>query len=243
MSRVVVNYHIRGAKNVGDEMCAPALYFDLGKDSKISHIQDTVKNCKVAIYGGGAIGNTARRYQVSRKNMAVLWGVGNTDRGKFSPPSHPSYPEFALRGVRDYHAAMKNKNLDWVPCVSCMSELFDNPPEPTQEVVYYGHKRMSPMGDMNNDATNFEEVISYLSKGETIVTSSYHGVYWGLLLNRKVACIPFGSKFYGFKHLPKMYVGATSHTLKKVEGFKYDGVLEEYREQNIKFWEKVKCVI
>lgn len=231
----IANFHIKGTKNVGDEVCAPALYFPIGDAFDIRKSVEP----KIAIYGGGAIAKSARRYQATRKSaIAILWGVGDTDRGKMQTPMHSPYKNFKLSGIRDYPATQKNKSIEWVPCASCMSPLFDNPPLPTKEVVFYGHKKLSPMGEINNDTTCFERVIKHLSSGDTVVTSSYHGVYWATLLGRKVICIPFGSKFFGFKHMPLIV-----EEYKQQKGNSYDGVLEECRERNKQFWEKVKCVI
>ena len=50
-----------------------------------------------------------------------------------------------------------------------------------------------------------EKVLDFLGSGETVLTSSYHGVYWATLLGRKVLAFPFSSKFYTLKHKPNMY--------------------------------------
>ena len=41
------------------------------------------------------------------------------------------------------------------------------------------------------------EKIAFIGSCETIVTNSYHGIYWALLLGKKVISVPFASKFYG----------------------------------------------
>jgi len=44
---------------------------------------------------------------------------------------------------------------------------------------------------------NLDEVIAYIASGATVVTSSYHSMYWGFLLGRNFVSVPFGSKFFG----------------------------------------------
>lgn len=235
----IINYHIKNEKNIGDLMCAPAHYFDIGKTLDI---RDDEKS-SVAIFGGGAISSSVRKYFNSKgASIKILWGVGSTVRNKFESPTHPSYDGVQLIGIRDYQASLNNKNFNWVPCASCMAKEFDNINPPKQDLVFYGHKKVSPMNNnnnaMNNDNKDFKKVIEHLSLGETVVTSSYHGAYWALLLGRKVVCIPFGSKFFGFKHPPtivKKYDGQ--------KGLSYDGLLEEYREKNKEYWNKVQCII
>ena len=194
----VLNLHLTNSGNVGDEYCAPYHYFDIPQRG---HINDETDSETIVIYGGGAIANGAIRHREQNSiKTSIVWGVGSTKRGVYSEPPQTKFDGFSLVGVRDY----TNKNHEWVPCASCMSPLFDDIPDPIQTAVYYGHASLSPMGEFNNNHMNFAEVIRHLSKGETVVTSSYHGAYWASLMGRKVVCLPFGSKFYGLKHPPRM---------------------------------------
>lgn len=240
---MIINYHLKGTKNVGDEYCAPAFYYNIKERKDIRNII-TEKNdfAKLIIFGGGAIANTAKNYKKHTKVKSVLWGVGNTTRGSFTPPNHGSYSEFILAGIRDFNI-IKSGNIRWVPCSSCMSSLFDNPSEPTTDFVYYGHKKMSPLGNMNNDIMDLSKVINYLSSGETVVTTTYHGVYWATLLGRKVICKPFGSKFFGLKHKPLFTDNISINNIKNLKPVSYKDALEECRNANNRFWEEVKCII
>lgn len=235
----LANLHIKNSSNVGDEYCAPAHYFPI----KARYGITTRPREKSIIYGGGAIAKSVQKYNSRYKpKKSFLWGVGNTDRDiNKKPESLDVYKDFILSGIRDYNVVKEStnkKNIIWVPCSSCMSPLFDNIPAPEKEVVFYGHKRMSPMQEMNNDNMDFKKVIEHLGRGETVVTSSYHGVYWATLLNRKVVCIPFGSKFFGFKHPPTIVEKYNGQ-----KGRNYPYALEECRKKNIDFWEKIKCAI
>ena len=58
---------------------------------------------------------------------------------------------------------------------------------------------------MTNEHADMETILDFLGSGETILTSSFHGAYWGTLLGRKVLAFPFSSKFFTLKHRPKLY--------------------------------------
>jgi hypothetical protein len=89
-----------------------------------------------------------------------------------------------------------------------MHPAFDLEYEIEHEVVYYGHHPLAPLEwarelglgpVLTNAGTDMARVVAFLGSGRVIVTSSYHGVYWGRLLGRTVVPQPRGSKFW---HLP-----------------------------------------
>lgn len=78
------------------------------------------------------------------------------------------------------------------------------------------------------------EVIDFIASGETIVTSSYHGVYWAQLLGRRVICLPYNDKFETFQHRPTMAeAGDWRSGLAGVS--ETPPLLEEYRALNHAF--------
>ena len=94
-----------------------------------------------------------------------------------------------------------------------MSPLFDAPPAPTEDVVFYAHAgKTATMGinippDMptaDNHCASLQEALHFIASGRTVISNSYHGVYWGLLMGRKVLCLPFSNKFGGYR-LPPHY--------------------------------------
>lgn len=231
----LINLHLPGMNNIGDEVCSPSSYFDW--IPKGEHIKQSTTIARNVIYGGGAISAGVMEVSQGRlkDSQGFLWGVGATKRTtSHIDPIHPKYPEnIILKGVRDFNL-ISEKGFEFVPCVSCMSPLFDKSYTIDKEIVYYGHNTVSPMQGMNNNEPDFEKVIAYLASGETVVSSSYHGVYWALLLGRKVICIPFGTKFYGFKHKPGYYDQPARS---------YSGLLEEYRSINLEYAKKVKNLL
>lgn len=197
---IPVNLHIKDTENIGDKMCAPGLYYDLGPVENLTTYASKGNLSRPVIYGGGAIASRAVRNARLQRGITFFWSGGHTTRGKSKHDATPDYSVFDLAGTRDY-GTWKN----WVPCVSCKSSLFDKDYDVTHSKVYYGHKKLKPFDKkpyMDNEHRSFEDVISFLASGETVVTSSYHGVYWAMLLGKKVEMHPFGSKFSYFKYEP-----------------------------------------
>ena len=141
----------------------------------------------------------------------IMWGAGFNDKVTTDPYDieWPDYMNrFDLIGVRDHDTGFR-----WVPCASCMHPLFDKQYEITNEIVWFEHKKRLldnkifdklPSPRMLNTGQNLQQILEFLGSGETVITNSYHGVYWATLLGRKVVCIPWGSKFHAFKHPPVM---------------------------------------
>jgi len=172
----------------------------------------------------------------------VLWGAGinSRERGDDSyTVVYPSYlNQFHLVGVRDWEAGYR-----WVPCASCMHPAFDREYQIKNEFVWFEHKKrlvdsksldLKPAPRMLNTGQNIEQIVEFLGSGETVVTNSYHGVYWATLLGRKVVCIPWGNKFDMFRHPPTM--ATEKDWVDKISKAKeYPDALEECRNANKEF--------
>jgi hypothetical protein len=178
----------------------------------------------------------------------VLWGVGHNTREMATDNiTYPSYVNmFHLVGIRDWDSGYR-----WVPCASCMHPAFDKEYEIKNEFVWFEHKKrlidnklmdLVSAPRMINSGQNLEQILEFLGSGETVVTNSYHGVYWATLLKRKVICIPWGNKFNGFKHPPVM---ATEKDWpdKIGQGTIYPDALDECREANIMFNDDVQRLL
>lgn len=180
----------------------------------------------------------------------IMWGVGHNSRDIEEDLYRSNYPEyirqFHLVGVRDW-----NTDYRWVPCVSCMHPSFDKEYEITNEIVWFEHKKRLidnrffegfSVPRMINTGQNIEQIISFLGSAETVVTNSYHGVYWATLLNRKVVCVPWGSKFNMFRHPPTM--ATERNWFDKIEKAKsYPKALSECRRANEDFYKDVSALL
>jgi len=74
-----------------------------------------------------------------------------------------------------------------------------------------------------------------LGSGETIITNSFHGAYWALLMGRKVLIyVPWCSKFVTFP-VWLASCGEDDWEVKLSEAISVDGYLEECRAINYEF--------
>lgn len=203
--------------------------------------------------------------QDDRKYKVIAWGVGAdtvTKTGSIlsGPTDMPALLEFfdgfAEIGTRihsdDNYGG--DKRYRWVPCASCMSPFFQQlrATKPSRSIGIYEHLRVpvTPhLGTENrlkaklfgkypvnsNRGTNLEEKLTYLASFETILTNSYHGVYWATLLGRKVVCFPFKNGLFSFRHSPAYF---TDDGLEAAidQAKKYPDALEESRTENLKFY-------
>jgi len=176
----------------------------------------------------------------------IIWGAGHNSRDCDIDSSNVVYPEymkkFHLVGVRDYDTGYR-----WVPCPSCMYSGFDRNYEIKNEFVWFEHKKrlidgkyldVLPAPRMLNTGQNLDQILEFLGSAETVVTNSYHGVYWATLLKRKVICVPWGNKFNMFKHSPVMATEKNWHE-KIEEAICYPDALQECRDANLEFFYKV----
>lgn len=187
------------------------------------------KFCYHLLVGGGGLlfksfRSCYERLQTLRNSMAgtwIAWGIGQQiyDGAKTAPQDtvvdsmnkvkqsfdYQQYlSSFDLVGIRDF--AM---GYDWLPCASCMHPEFDRERQIQHEFVVFSHRKfqlkVGNLPRMTNETQSFAEVLDFLGSGETILTSSYHGAYWGMLLGRKVLAFPFSTKFLTLRHQPCIY--------------------------------------
>lgn len=197
----MINFvHIRNTANTGDLASCPADYFPW-PDAQVFNYNKKIPDGPL-IVGGGTMNNWLQSATLPR-GPKIAWGIGSSIRGArhvYQPPAR-----FDLVGVRDYDEARPEL---WVPCVSCMSPLFDNPPEPTRPAVRFLNadphiRQINPVGadDLPTmyNTEPMDEIVAFLASAEIVVTDSYHGAYWSALLGRTVVVVPYSSKFY---HLP-----------------------------------------
>lgn len=190
------------------------------------------------------------QYQDQIPIQLITWGIGQqiyrTDpdrQGYYQDFDYLKYlQQFDLIGIRDFEHP--NPNYYWVPCASCMSDQFDKPRSIQHEFVVFSHKKFQIKFDnfprMTNGTHNLSQVLDFLGSGETILTSSYHGAYWGTLLGRKVLAFPFSSKFYTLKHPAVNFVidrwQASRRELKVLGKQLYDFGYSKHFSCNTKGW-------
>jgi len=245
-------HYKKGYNNVGDMYCNPSRYFDF--DNISSHCitkanSINLENRNIIVGGGGLI----RRYFVKHTDLVsssnyknlIIWGIGHN----FGWKENMWWPEWmtnsSLWGIRDYIKGYEN---NYVPCVSCMHPAFDKSYKIKYDHGYFLHhfsSKYKPQENdivMYNDNTNFDEVIEFIGSCKTLITDSYHGAYWGLLLGKDVRVVSWTTKFNNFKTKPVI--------LDKIENWRkhkpivpWPKYLKDCRTLNINFYKKVQNLL
>lgn len=205
--------HIIDEENIGDMVCCPADYFDLPVEGRIDFrrlLHDPVPREGSLIFGGGGLlhgefVNIFETLEKKRERKLIAWGLGLNLHDETEITYRTWLDAFDLVGLRD------NQNgFPCVPCVSCCHPAFNHiKSSPRYEAVIYEQRlgsvtlNGSPLWPVLNNRkrpNEFHAVLDFLASGETVITNSYHGAYWALLLGRKVVIYkPFSTRFYGLK--------------------------------------------
>lgn len=262
-NRNIANIYRIDNENAGDYYSSPNHYFkELGdiqvdifdfKNSEDTNIEEQISNNALVIGGGGLLNRNSFKFQMrtfealaGRGKKTVLWGVGHNSKQRKDFRKLGSYKidigKFGLAGTRDY-----SLSRDWVPCVSCLNPVFDKAYTPTRETGVILHKKTLKNSripaafkdyPLISNSQDLEQFVEFIGASENIITDSYHAMYWGILLQKKVVVVPNSSKFYDFKYAPVISSFENClNDLKKARA--YTGVLEECRERNLQFSEKV----
>lgn len=262
----VINLHRIDTKNAGDYYSAPHLYFDQLKDRQLDIFDykssdklvtekwiEAISSHSLIIGGGGLLNRGSFEKQLKvfeqlaeKGKKTVLWGVGHNSKNPRSFGKTFSYnintDKFGLVGTRDLHSPG-----EWVPCVSCLHPIFDQTFELKQEIGVVFHKKTLKKNSLTSkfqhlpctsNTTDIDDLVHFIGSSEKIITDSYHAMYWSLLLGKKVVVIPNSSKFFDFKYQPVISdFDRCIEDAAKAQA--YSGVLEECREINQQFANKV----
>lgn len=259
----VANIYRKNPNNAGDLYSSPVNYFpEFGsievdifdfKNSEENGIASVISGNGLVIGGGGLLNRKSFQFQMetfeklgAHGKKTVLWGVGHNSKSKKDFKKLNGYSinpgNFGLTGTRDHSLAP-----NWVPCVSCMHTLFDTNFTSSRETGIILHEKtynkariLSEFEDVPliSNTTDIEAYVGFIKDSEHIITNSYHAMYWGILLEKKVLVIPNSSKFFDFKYDPVFTT--YEDCLKDIKKARaYSGVLEECRERNLDFAGKV----
>ena len=207
---MTVNIHRIDPDNIGDQACSPLRYFrDLRFKIRPVDIQLGIPNADAYLVGGGGLMHGKWMDTLSqvaaRGKPCVAWGIGmNThDTEHFIWPKF--LDSFAAVGLRDY-----GNPWDYVPCPSCLHPAFNVPHASRHPFVIYEHHAApiplsvpAPRLQNRQPFSYFDNVIRFLSSGRVVVTNTFHGAYWSMLLGRPTVIFrPYSNRFRCFKEVP-----------------------------------------
>jgi hypothetical protein len=246
----IFNVYRHDLGNVGDASTSPTLYFDWLKNTKILDIESTnfeaidkqLRSACLIFGGGGMLAHFEGQMNIilrSRPRALVIWGAGHNIHEAYAIEFPEYMRDFDLVGIRDH-----GYGFDWVPCVSCLHDGLSMEYEPKYEIVVFEHKYnplpIAGFPKLTNAGSDVASALRFLGSGGTILTNSYHGAYWGTLLNRRVVVVdPFSSKFNGLKYKVPIASGRTwKQALPRAQS--YPDALRECRFANQRFARRVR---
>ena len=247
--------HFLNVDNAGDIYSCPLDYFkvDFQQSQKIDFNSLTeAMNFDLVLGGGGMLHdniiNEIEKLSQNKKRKIIIWGAGLNEHDTIKQ----TYPKFLdtidMVGLRDY----KNP-YEYVPCSSCMSHYFNiyQTILSCHSIIVFEHKDLPiPLMQFPKRSNrivfdeNLGDILRFISSGETIITNTYHGAYWSLLLNKKVLIWePFSNRFLGLK--PNVTFCNKIDWQQKLSDIKHnnENYLIECRDINMKFCAKVKKLL
>lgn len=246
----IVFQHLRNTSNIGDRWCSPYDWFTWPSHYQAKDIREPGTKYDLSIIGGGKIfGGLSgfQGFQSGSSQANIAWGVSTVQSFPISLKYSRATRACALVGTRDWG---DNRHI-WAPCVSCMAPHFDAPQKAEHDVVFYFHggktdkqgiKIPNDMPSLSNNAHSLDEALSFISSGRTVVSNSYHGVYWALLMGRKVICIPFSNKFYNYRK-PPVYASARNWLNEITSAYAQPDMLKLCRDATYAFHARVMSII
>lgn len=206
----LVFQHRKGSRNIGDRECCPAYWLPFQARKTVQALKETVPPCDVAIFGGGQIYASVVECVAQHAAAArhcVTWAIGLHAAKRKVDGTDQFQTRMSLIGCRDIDIP----GTEYVPCASCLAPGLQHTPAPTREAVLYLHaaksdavQRPDGIASRTNHDGTLAEALAFLASGETVITNSFHGTYWAMLMGRKVLCLPFSSKFKGFARMPAL---------------------------------------
>lgn len=251
MSLTIYNYG--PSFNVGDTWCGPEHYFDFLKGVPVKRPQDYTPGD--AIFGGGGLFHTGFETFMEQARdsgcKTAIWGAG-MNRGGRAKIEYPEwFSKFALVGMRDY-----GNPWEYVPCPSCLNRGINMAMSrrPAWDAVIYEASDKPPIRDLigahypawnNARHSDMLGALTFLALGKLVVTNSFHGAYWAMIMGRKVMVFkPPSERFLAFK--PQLVVADEANwRLKMDEALEIHppaDYLQECRALNRKFADKVRTL-
>lgn len=246
--------------NTGDLNCGPELFFQ-DFAVRFSCFYHSIKDIDYTIIrpddwvilGGGGMIDCNEKYQSEINRVlhtckhVISWAMGHNH--------HYSDCIFAWKSIFpiDMTAFELFTTRDWeyngqryCPCASCMMPELDIVYEKKRRIAVYEHHQipidiLPDVEHMTNSAP-IHQVLKYIGEAEVLITNSYHGAYWGILMKKKVIIYkPFSNKYEFFKYSPTIYSGNLEEDIARTNV--YPEALRECRELNLNLRDEIVKMI
>jgi hypothetical protein len=234
--------------------CCPLFYFKpyFGQYNTVIHDIYQIDFTKilendVVILGGGGMLYCDRIFQSNINRLlnvcgnVTAWGVGfNTHAGQ-RITEDIDFSRFKLISVRDYNHGSR---LAYVPCPSVFRLGHIKPADtaPERRIGIIEHHKFAITGfafDKINNSYNMDSIIKFILRSETVLTNSYHVIYFCQLLGKNVICMNrFSDKFDYFKHEPVFYSGDLESDIGRIRTA--GSFREEAARLNTEYFDKIK---
>lgn len=175
-----------------------------------------------------------------------VWGAGyNSDDMSGDVNYSPFMSEFNAVGLRDW---AQGSRYEWIPCASCMHPALRRTYSIRNDIIWFEHKKQF-IKDFGKDSiprfvnagSNIEQTIELLGSANIILTNSYHGAFWGVLLKKRVVVVdPWSSKFMHFKHTPAIANKKISWKTAIDMATTYHSAIDECIQTTENFWQRIK---
>lgn len=203
--------HRNDEKNAGDYWSRPSHYFKFPhKVYDIHGLKPFTTEETIILGGGGLLGRPKWHdtiKEITYRNKVILWGAGhnnypdNTKKtlliGTTQLSTLPSYMNnFKMIGLRDF-----GLGFTWVPCASCMHTAFDVAIDikPTKDTITISHNKIKIKNEFDSikmpDKDDLQNWLCTVAQYKNVITNTYHGAYWSMLLGKNVTIQSWSSKF------------------------------------------------
>lgn len=253
--RTIHFVHRDDIANVGDSNACPADYFqDFYEYRVLKHDISNINFYKitrndVVILGGGGLFDNVNIWNVNINKLfdhcdnVIAWAVGfNTEKNLDAIKEKINFEKFKLLSIRDYG---KNKNELFVQCPTCMIKTLNKAFKCKRRIGVVCHKDhlFDTQGyESITNRVSLGKILKFIGESEVIITNSYHAYYWATLMNKKVILRDaFSDKFNYLKYKPVFYSGNLEKDISEAKI--YDMALNECREQNLSFYNKVVSML
>lgn len=180
-----------------------------------------------------------------------VWGAGFNSSPEIDSLNKIRWPKalsaYRLVGVRDFG---ENSRYPFVPCASCMHPALSKKYSIKNDIIFFEHKKqLIKATDFGSDSiprfinsgSNIEQTIELLGSANTILTNSYHGAYWGILLKKRVIIMgAWSSKFHFMKHKVPIVNKKDDWKLYLEHNQLYDTALDECVSITEDWWRQIR---